>query len=78
MYAHHPSNTQEQNNIYATFNTFSHAYIVFQHTLSYSKSVTNNQTCERREKERKRGKECERIVNEKETYMRKKRIYHGQ
>jgi hypothetical protein len=55
MYTHHSSNIQEQHNISAASNAFYHAYIAFQHTLSYSESVTNNQTSERREKERKMG-----------------------
>jgi hypothetical protein len=52
--------------ISAASNAFSHAYIAFQHTLSYSKSDTNNQKCERREDKRERRKKiCERNVNEK-------------
>jgi hypothetical protein len=68
---------KKQHNISAASNAFSHAYIASQHTLSCSKSMTSNQTCERREKERKRMKRMWEECEWKETYMREKRMYHG-
>jgi hypothetical protein len=65
MYTHDYSNTQEQYNISAASNAFSQAYIAFQRSLSYSEPVTNNQTCERREKN-VRGVGLKRNVHERE------------